>query len=222
MVLSVAHGFDGRSQPSPGRGLYGLPVRDCWSASDPGGGGKVCATTPGLEPVPGPWTGGSLASRPDRPVRHGQTGGGAQKRSRASGWAGRSVRIAGRPKCASTPRVVSAFQYGSKSGHRLPPNPTPASCTSSGACRHVPPATPGCQTCVQDENSACRLEERRKIQLSPRLVGQLKHIILKQVLRYRWRSSFNGSAERLPSRSAASGSRQSRRQSSTTDRAASR
>ena len=83
------------------------------------------------------------------------------------------MRIAGRPKCASTPGVVSAFQYGSKSGHWLPPNPTPASCTSSGACRRVTPATTGCQTCFQDEISASRLEGRRRTQVSPRLVGQL-------------------------------------------------
>ena len=37
-----------------------------------GGGG--CASTPGLDPVPGPRTGGSLASRPERPVCHGRPG----------------------------------------------------------------------------------------------------------------------------------------------------
>ena len=47
--------------------------------------GRRCASTPAPEPVAGPRTAGSLPSRPERPVRHGRTGRGAEKRCRTSG-----------------------------------------------------------------------------------------------------------------------------------------
>ena len=62
------------------------------------------------------------------------------------------MRIAGRPTCASNPHVVCALRYGSNWERSLPPNATPASCTSSGACRRVTPATTGCQTLLPRRN----------------------------------------------------------------------
>ena len=49
------------------------------------------------------------------------------------------MRIAGRPKCASTPRVVSALRYGSKWERRQPSNEIPASRTPSGAAAQYRP-----------------------------------------------------------------------------------
>jgi len=186
MVLPVAHECGGRSQPSPGRGLYGLPVRDCWSASEPGGGGKVCATTPALEPVPSPRRGGSLASRLDRPVCHGRTGRGGRKTFPASEWTETPVRIAGRPKCALTPRVVSALRYGSNSVRSLLSNATPASRASSCAVALSRLALRGMPDLLSRRNSPT---------IHDRHYG------------LRWCSSFNGSGEPLPRLSTPSGVR---------------
>ena len=51
-----------------------LPGGIAGAGATPGGRGGWCASTPGLEPVPGPRTGGSLQSRPESPVCHGRTG----------------------------------------------------------------------------------------------------------------------------------------------------
>ena len=48
-----------------------LPGRIAGTLATPRGRGWGCASTPGPEPVPGPRTGGSLASRPVPPARHG-------------------------------------------------------------------------------------------------------------------------------------------------------
>lgn len=50
------------------------------------------------------------------------------------------MRIAGAPKCASTPRVVCAFQCGSKSGRGLPSNRPPA---NRNSCPALPPRSDG-------------------------------------------------------------------------------
>ena len=51
-----------------------LPGGIAGAGATPGGRGGWCASTPGLEPVPGPRTGGSLQSRPESPVCHRRTG----------------------------------------------------------------------------------------------------------------------------------------------------
>ncbi len=95
-----------------------------------------------------PFRDGLLAARPERPVRHAEPGGEAERRCRAYGWPGTLVRIAGAPKCASTPRVVSAFQYGSKpwrglSSSRLQRNrtlcPVPPPCSDGGGRAETSP-----------------------------------------------------------------------------------
>ena len=60
--------------PPPRSGARHPSGTDCWSASDPRVRGGWCASQPGPEPVPSPWRGGSLASRPERPVCHGRPG----------------------------------------------------------------------------------------------------------------------------------------------------
>ncbi len=129
--------------PPPRSGVRHPSGTDCWLGSDPKGRGRGCASTPGPEPVPGPRTGGSLASRPERPERHVRTARRGRKTLlRHADKTGRLVRIAERPKCASDPHVVCAFQYGSKSGFALRSNPTPAnrtSCPAPRPCSARPP-----------------------------------------------------------------------------------
>ena len=52
------------------------------------------------------------------------------------------MRIAGRSKCASTPRVVCALQYGSKPGRRLPSSPASANPTAGPALPSRPAHNP--------------------------------------------------------------------------------
>ena len=122
--------------PLPRSGARHPSGTDCWSASDPRERGGWCASQPGPEPVPGPRTGGSLASRPERPVCHGRPGREAARRYRAVASSSGPVRTTKAPKCASDPHVVSALRYGSKSERVLPPDPTPA---SGASCTPMPP-----------------------------------------------------------------------------------
>ena len=72
------------------------------------------------------------------------------------------VRTAEAPKCASTPRVVCAFQYGSKWGFGLPSNPTPANRTSCPAPRPCSARTPwGYMDRLPRRNRASWLGRRR-------------------------------------------------------------
>ena len=74
-----------------------LPGRIAGALATRRGRGRGCASTPGPEPVPGPRTGGSLASRPWCPVRHERTGRRGLKtlpRQRINGKAGAHRRTA--------------------------------------------------------------------------------------------------------------------------------
>ena len=85
--------------------------RDCWYASDPRGRGGGCASSPGPEPVPSPRRGGSLASRPERPARHGRAGLSGRKTlsgQRMNGKAGahrRRAKVRIGPPCRLRARV---------------------------------------------------------------------------------------------------------------------
>ncbi len=95
-------------------GWTAFPQGIAGSVATRGVRGQGCANTPAPEPVAGPRTAGFLPSWLKRPVRHGRTGGDAERRCRASGWTGGRVRIVGGTKCALAPHVVCALQYGSK------------------------------------------------------------------------------------------------------------
>ena len=89
------------------------------------------------------------------------------------------MRIAGAPKCASTPSVVSAFQYGSESERGLTPNPTPTNCTPlSGSAAVFRPHSMGYQTGLQDETALRGSDDGGLVaEVSRRLVGQPEETI---------------------------------------------
>ena len=135
-----------------------LPGGIAGAGATPGGRGGWCASTPGLEPVPGPRTGGSLPPRPEPLVCHGLPSSRAARRCCTRGWPGTPVRMAGASKCALDPRVVCALQYGRKShaAHRL---------ACSGEALGLPRGARG-------ESIACRLSTgRRKTLPRPPMAG---------------------------------------------------
>ena len=99
--------------------LNGPSRRDCWCGSDPKGSGAAVRkhARPRTRTEPSARRVASVTARPSGTPR-------ANGAARAKDVAApaderkRAVRIAGRPKCASDPRVVSALQNGSKSERR--------------------------------------------------------------------------------------------------------
>ena len=125
-----------------------LPGRIAGTLATPRGRGQGCASTPGPEPVPGSRTGGSLASRPVPPARHGPA------------WPlGRKTlprqRINGEGRCASPDgqsahRPPMSFARFSTAPTRIQPDSSELHLLS-GASAVFRPHSVGCQTGSQDE-----------------------------------------------------------------------
>ena len=149
-----------------------LPGRIAGAGATLRGRRRGCASTPGLEPVPGPRTGGSLRSRPERPVRHGRTGRRGRKtlpRQRINGKAGaqrRTAKVRIDPPCRLRAQV--RLQVGARttlqpdSGE---PNLLP------GAAAMLRPHAVGIQTGFQDETALRGSDDGGQAAVSPRLVG---------------------------------------------------
>ena len=108
------------------------------------------------------------------------------------------MRIAGRPKCASDPRVVCAFQYGSKSERGLSPKPNPGELHLLPGAAVFRPHSVECQTGCQDENK--RFLARTTAGKPKCLHGWSANRSHdpRQALRRRWRLSFGGPAAPPP------------------------